>query len=108
MELVPHGSIQIGDNALQCFLCPYQIIMLIGQEGISLHQCPVIFNGIDIDITELFDIILDCRDLSLHARQIVHIFILQLCSLGKRDFIFIPHIIDLGIQCLLQSFLLGI
>ena len=33
---------------------------------------------------------------------------LQLCSLGKRDFIFIPHIIDLGIQCLLQSFLLGI
>ena len=82
--------------------------MLPFQECISLHNIFIIFYGIDVDIAQFFNLILQRRDVPLHSCQIRQLLLPQGSRIAQRDLILIPHIIDLIFNGFLQFFLLGI
>ena len=69
--------------------------MLTLQECITLIQFLEVFDGVDIDITQPSDLILDSGDILTQCLQVIILRVLQWYRVVIRQLILIPHIVDL-------------
>ena len=68
----------------------------------TLGNFLIFFNGIYIYISKLPDLVLYLGNVPLHGVQVCKLFLFVLKGIVWRDFIFVPHIGNLGFPVLFQ------
>ena len=106
-KLLPHGSVQLLDNTLQRLLRLHQVIPLGFHKGKALQQVLIIFYGIDVYVSQFFNLITERHNLLLHGRQVRHLLISEGSRIAQGNLILIPHIVDLVFNGFFQLFFLG-